>query len=208
MYLLALVASIYYTFAYFNKDQQSDIELQPGDATITTEIRFDGVPIDSTSPYFDQTNNQIIINASDPFSVNALSKLSVQIQINSSYASRVRVKVMESYVKERYYILTGETLTETMAITENRDGFHPFSYLAYGNSYHMIRGDEGYQYYPYVLEEENDLQLNIIEGGLTVYGRENTQFIETITLRLSIIVEVVQANRYQQIWGIDPTIFQ
>lgn len=208
LYLMTLLGSIYYTYAYFNKDETHQINLNIGVAFMDTEIAFDGIPIDSSSPYYDTDNELIIINASDPESENAISKLSVNITITPEYASRIRIKLKESYIKERRYLSTGETLTETMAVTENRVGFHPFSYLMYGDTYQMTLGDEGYQYYPDILNENSQLVLPIISGGLTVYGRSNTQFVETIILRLQITIEVVQANRYQEIWGIDGSIFQ
>jgi len=208
LYLMALIGSIYYTYAFFNKDETHQINFNIGTAVIETEVAFDGIPIDSSSPYYDQNNELIIINASDPESENAISKLSIEISITSEYASRIRIKLKESYIKERRYLTTGETLTETMAVTEDRTGFHPFSYLMKGDTYQMIIGDEGYQYYPNILNENSQLVLPIISGGLTFYGRTNTQFVETITLKLQIIIEVVQANRYQEIWGIDGSVFQ
>ena len=207
VYLIALLSSVYLTFAYYTKEEHTSIILTSGDANISVEIAFDDLIIDQNSQYYDSVKKQIIINSSDPLSENAISKLRVTVNLESDYASRVRVKLMESYVKSRYYIATEVTLNEVMAVTENRSGFHPFSYLSHGEGYEMIYTEDGYQYLPSILLENEMLQLPIVSGGLTTYARTNTQYIETITLYLAIVIEVVQANRYQEVWGISPTIF-
>lgn len=205
---MVLIGSIYYTFAYFNKEEVTQLVVTTGDVNLVADIRFDDVIVDDLSPYFDQENQMIIINASDSESINALSKLIINLIIETDYASRFRIKLKESYIKERTYFSTGESLTEVLAMTENRVGHHPFSNLAYGETYQMIHGDEGFQYYPEIMNENTYLTLPVVNGGLTIYGRTNQQFVETITLKLQIIIDVVQANRYQEIWGIDQTIFQ
>lgn len=207
LYVIALLSSVYLTFAYYKKDEHASIIITTGDARIIFHITFDELVVDSSSPYYDASTKQIIINASDPTSENAISKLKINVSIDTDYASRIRMKLMESYVKSRYYIQAEETLYEAMAVTENRVGYHPFSYLSYGDSYDMIYADDGYQYLPSILNENELIELPVVDGGLTTYARSNTQFVESITLYLSLSVEVVQANRYQEIWGISPSLF-
>jgi len=201
-YFIALFGSIYYTYAYFSKASTHAIELHIGETSVETFMSFDDVIIDEFSPYYNAEDGILIINASDPTSENAIGKLNMTLNLSTAYASRLRIKLMESYVKERTYLLTGEKLIETMAVTENRDGYHPFSYLSHGEGYLFEQGDEGYQYFPDIIEENQLIELNIIHGGLTVYGRQNALFVETIYLHLKVSVEVVQANRYHEIWGI------
>lgn len=202
LYIIALLSSVYLTFAYYTKEGTSSIVMTTGDARIVFDIRFDELIVDQSSIYYDSSNKKMIINASNPMSENAISKLKININIDSDYAARVRIKVMESYVKSRYYLATEETLYESMAVTESRIGYHPFSYLTYGEGYDLVYSDDGYQYMPSILLENETYIIPVVSGGLTTYARSNSQFIETITLYLSIDVEVVQANRYQEIWGI------
>jgi len=99
LYLIALISSIYVTFAYYKKESAHQINLSTGDAQILTEISFNGILIDELSPYYDSTRHVLIVNVSDETSENALSKLDINLVITSDYASRVRIKWMESYIR-------------------------------------------------------------------------------------------------------------
>jgi hypothetical protein len=200
LYIIALVSSIYVTFAYYKKESSHDINLTIGDAQILTEISFNGVLIDELSPYYDSSRHVLLVNVSDETSENALSKLDINLSITSDYASRVRIKWMESYIKERFYHERNETIREAMAITTSREGYHPFSLVMRGQDYQVITHEDGYQYVDMILEERTTLNLLIADGGLMMYARSNDQFIESIILEISLVVEIVQANRYQEVW--------
>ncbi len=206
-YVMALIGSIYFTFAYYQQEQSSVIELSTGDVDISWVVSFDGVAIDETSPYYDREHQELMIEASDSSANNALSKLKLSVVVKSEYAVRVRVKLMESYIRLRTYQGTDVTLEEVLAIKESYDGYHLFSQLKKGNLEDVVEREDGYQYYQFILAAHEELSLDLIDGGSMLYARVNSQFSEQITLRLSVVVDVVQANRYQEIWQVDEGVF-
>jgi hypothetical protein len=203
IYLLLLVSTFYVTYAYYRKEITSNIQLSTGDVGITMVMSFDEITVDFLSPYYDHERHVLLVNVSDPDAVNALSKLNIDVSITPTYASRIRIKWMESYIKERYYIDKAETLREAMAITVSRPGFHPFSNVMFGEGYQVIHHEDGYQYIDQIVSERESIQLKLADGGLMMYARSNDQFVETIYLEISLSIEVVQANRYQEVWKID-----
>lgn len=206
-YMLALIGSIYFTFAYYQKEQSAIIELSTGDVEISWIVSLAGMTIDESSPYYDREHHELIINASDDSAINALSKLKLNVVVKSDYAVRLRFKLMESYIRLRTYQGTDVMLEEAIAIRETKDGYHLFSQLKKGNLENVIEREDGYQYYQLILAAHEPLSLDVINGGSMLYARVNAQFSEEITLRLSLIVDVVQANRYQEIWEVDEHVF-
>lgn len=207
LYILALLGSVVLTFAYYQKEQAATITLQTGDADIRMVVSFDDVSIDSSSVYYDITHQEFIIDASDEEAFNALSKLNINILIDAEYASRVRIRLHETYIRTRTYVGVQESLHEALAITGHVDGYHHFSQLKKGDIPYLHQHEDGYQYVNRVVSAHEVLNIPIIDGGRMLYARVNQQFVEHMTLRLSLIVEVVQANRYQEIWQVDSTVF-
>ena len=203
LYVFALVSSLYITYTYYKKETSTEINLSTGNAEIQILMSFDDYTVDGLSTYYDSSRNVLIVNASDETSVNALSKLKIDLMITPSYASRIRIKWMESYIKERHYLDQSETIREAMAINVHRAGFHPFSLVMMGEGYEVIHHEDGYQYIDHIVSERSSLMLNIADGGLMMYARSNDQFTETIIIEISLMVSVVQANRYQEVWNID-----
>lgn len=208
LYGLALIGSLYLTYAYYQKDKLIPIELLSGDVEVDMIVTFNDEEIDPFSSYYDMETHILKVHVSDDSSLNAISKLKIQLVVRSEYAIRLRIKLMESYIKERFYLQTEDTLQEIVAIKENREGYHPYSNLIKGSTYISKLGEDGYQYYPSIIEENETVTIDLIDGGLLTYARVNEQFIENIYLDLSLMVEVVQANRYQELWGLPIDFFE
>jgi hypothetical protein len=207
LYILTLIGSIYVTFAYYQKEQTSILVYQTGEVEVTMLVSFDGVFIDQLSPYYDATHQELIIHASDITQAHALSKLKITVVIRSDYASRVRIKLKESYIRTRTYLATEETFEEVIVITQSNEDYHPYSQLKKGDMLDLNVYQDGYQYVRNILKSNHRLELPLIDGGSMLYARTNQHFKEDIILRLGIMIEVVQANRYQDIWKVDSGVF-
>jgi hypothetical protein len=70
-----------------------------------------------------------------------------------------------------------------------------------------FKDEQDYMYVDQVITPEQTFVFNIIDGGNFYPIRENSLFHETCYLYLAFEFEVVQANRYQEIWNLETDPF-
>ncbi|MBU1141325.1 MAG: hypothetical protein KKG64_02255 [Firmicutes bacterium] len=212
MILMAITSSTLFAYAYFENNEDYGFVLQTGDFEITAYISFDGESIDLNSPFYDVNEDVLLINAFDEDSENYIGKLKVDIAVHPNIAARVRLKLLDEWELVRTYIEQNpdypiDPIVETVYHTAKGAEYHPFSLLKVGVGYSPIYDSNGYAYLAEVLPKDEITTIHFIDGGDSYPTRENEIYYETCLINLRMIIDVVQANRYADIWSIDPSFF-
>lgn len=210
--LLAITSSTLFAYAYFENNEQYGFQVQTGDFEVTAYISFDGEFIDVNSPYYIFDEDIILINAYDSQSENYIGKLKIDLEITPNIASRVRVKVLDEWELIRTYINQNpefpvDPIVKTIYHTRHSEVYHPFSLFLLGQDYNPIYDSNGYAYLTEVLTKNQTTVIHLIDGGDGYPTRSNEIFYETCQINLRFIVDVVQANRFSEIWSIDSNFF-
>ncbi|MCF7930927.1 MAG: hypothetical protein K9L02_05420 [Acholeplasmataceae bacterium] len=209
--LIAISTSLY-AYAYFENNQNYGFVIETGEFEVISHISFSDIEIDINSQYYDADNQVVIIDAYNPQAVNYIGKLKVDIVINPNIAARVRIKLLDEWELTRTYsVLYGEEpidpLVQTVYHTAQSSLFHPFSLLKVGSNYIPIYDNNGYAYITEVLQKNEETIIHLIDGGDGYPTRENEIYSETCFVHLRFSVDVVQANRFAELWSLDPDFF-
>ena len=66
---------------------------------------------------------------------------------------------------------------------------------------------EGYTYVNHIIPKNETTIINFIDGGDAYPVKNNEVFYEMVYVHVDLIVDIVQANRFVERWGIDPAFF-
>lgn len=193
------------TFAFFVREKTVEMDIKPGMLTPKIYLYLEGVLIDESSIFYDQDYQSFVFELTDSHAVNHLSKLDVWIQIEAEIAFKLRVKLLESYVITRIY--ENEDQNPTIfkrIITIERPGerFYEHSLLRKGHDDSYVYGHDYAMYFEKTWLKGTH-NIHLIDGGLSYLGHQHSTFTEQGLLRFNLMVEVVQSNRYQEVWGIN-----
>ena len=202
IYILLLLLSVVLTFAYYVTEKEVGITLSTGDIEIIAYISFDDLDVTETSPYYDPVREVLIVNTYDPDSLNYIGKLDISITIQASLASRVRVKMMDEWELTRTYKEDNRQTVETIYHTNKEATYYPFSLLKMGSNFTPFFESDGYAYDQEILAQGELKAYHLIDGGDHFSVRNNVFFEESCILKLSFIIDVIQANRYVELWGL------
>ena len=202
LYVILLLLSVVLTFAYYTTDKEYGITLSTGDIEIVAYISFDDIYIDSESVYYDTSKNVLLVNTYDPESQNYIGKLDIRVTVTTSLASRLRIKLMDEWELTRTYKEDNRQTVETIYHTNKESSYYPFSLLKMGNEFSPLFESDGYAYEQSILTQGVIKEFHLVDGGDRFSVRNNVFFEESCTLKLSFIIDVIQANRYVELWGL------
>lgn len=198
--------SLSYTF--YVKDNTYITTLDTKAFELTVEIKLGEVALDPTSLYFSDEKQAYMINLYDEQAENYINNFTLKIKTDVSIASRLRFRLHESYELTRYYHNQEQTiLKEIIYMDAQDDTQHPFSLLKKGEFQNYFLSDYHYSYFDQLISQNQIQIFDLIAGGASYEVRENSLYHETCVLYLAYEFEVVQANRYSQVWGVDSTLF-
>ena len=139
-----------------------------------------------------------------------LSDLYTKIKVNSQISVRVRAKIEDTWIDNRIFYSDGHRFTiynDVPTVDRFRDTDNiivssgPFKYA---NNWTV--GSDGYLYYDLVIKGENELDLIVNGDNLLayyyIYDRSFVAYRSVMMVEFKVIVEVVQANRAKELWGI------
>lgn len=199
------------TYAYYVNQQTKGILLDSGSFEVTVLAAFDDVEITLNSPYYDVASQIILVNAYDPNSANYIGKLTISVEIRPEIAARLRIQVQDEWELTRTFLDEEGNPTfpvsESVYQTEKNAGYYPFSLLKTSSSFIPIYGSDGYAYLDEVMLKNTLYHFDIIAGGDPYPVRTNDLYIETCMVRLGLIIDVIQANRYMELWGLEETFY-
>lgn len=196
------------SYTFFVKNIVFATTLETQDFELELDIKLGSINIDTQSIYYDDLMSVYVINLYDVNEINYIDNLSISINVNVSIASRLRFRFYESYEITRYYHNAEETIVkEIIYIDKQNELSYPFSLLNKGDFTNYFKGENDYMYANEVFFANQVYILNLIDGGNPYLVRDNSLFSETCVLYLAFEFEVVQANRYQEIWNLESDPF-
>jgi len=202
LYVILLLLSVVLTFAYYTTEKDYGITLSTGDIEIVAYISFDDINIDDESIYYDTSKNVLLVNTYDPESDNYIGKLDIKITVKTSLASRLRIKMMDEWELTRTYKEDNRQTVETIYHTNKKTSYYPFSLLKLGDHFSPTFASDGYAYEQSILRQGEVKEFHLIHDGDHFSVRNNVFFEESCLLKLSFIIDVIQANRYVELWGL------
>ena len=201
------------TLAWLSLDGSEDTKFKPGDFTISTNF-YDGEAIDSNKLSDEKGvyhlngltvndyNNVVDKLEDDEKNDKHMNNLTININVEAKIAGYLRVKVMDEWLVTRTYPqLQNKKVKEVIFIEKEyeqngTDVFFPFV-LADGWVY-----DEATEYCYYENIIDGNTIIPFITGGINYRPKDSVSFYEICEVNVSSIAEMVQANRFEQLWGI------
>lgn len=150
-----------------------------------------------------------VLETGGEYNPNFLDDFKVSITVNPEVSSYIRVKVYDEWIVERTYHSFDEV--QRYSIYHEADYLFPFrladeSWRTVGqtdfNTNWYYDADTKYVYYTIPLQKNTEVTLPFIYGGDSYIPKISRVYSDTCSLVMNIRVEVVQANRFSQIWGI------
>jgi hypothetical protein len=205
--IISLSVSIL-SYTFFLKNITLSTTLDTQTFNLDVDMKLSGITLDTSSPYYLADKEVYAFNLYEITEMNYIDNLSISINVDVSIASRLRFKIYESYELTRYYHNLEETILKEIVYINQQDEFsYPFSLMKKGSFANYFKSDQDYMYIDQIINTDQTYVFNIIDGGNSYPVRQNSLFYETCTLYLAFEFEVVQANRYQEIWGLDSDPF-
>lgn len=156
------------------------------------------VKVDTTSsPNYTHTPNYVIYNASATFDENNQKQpIDIQIKCNvkTNIEAYIRIKVLDEWVRTRHYESFNRTDVEV--INHEDIGIFPFTL---GNNWYY---DQNTKYCYYKEKLDSNSSLSFITSADSIIPRTSYIYVESYELKLSFRVEMVQSNRFEEVWGI------
>ena len=135
-----------------------------------------------------------------------INNLNISIKVKANIAGYLRVKVMDEWIVTKTYPqLQNKKVKEVIFIEreyEQNDNevFFPFI-LADGWVYDEVTE---YCYYGNIIDTDNsEIEIPFITSGYNYKPKDSASFYEICTVNVSSIAEMVQANRFASLWGIN-----
>ncbi|MCR3905616.1 MAG: hypothetical protein NUK62_01115 [Tenericutes bacterium] len=210
--ILVLSSSLLVVYAYFVKKQDHGIIVATGEFTVEIFASFNDVVVNTESPYYDAQKNIIIVNAYDQLSENYIGNLKIDIGITPEVAARVRIKLQDEWELTRIYLDQNpeypiDPVIENVYHTPKGSGYYPFSLLKINPTFNGIYDLQGYTYINQIIPKNQTTMIHFIDSGDRYPARTNEVFYEMCYVYIDLIVDVVQANRFVEKWGIEPDFF-
>lgn len=196
------------TLAWLMYELNASTQVSPGNFDITFKASFkDGETILCEDAVldpkaYDTTRKVLYMNGSsvkeDTSDHYYIENFHLSLTITPFIACRVRIKLNDEWLKTITYKATGQTKTESI----ERSGEILFPYTL--NDSWFYDDKTNYIYYKgYLKKSSVPTTYEIITGGKGTFTRNISTLKESILVTASLSALEVQANRYQEIWGID-----
>ncbi len=206
--LIMLVAVTSVSYAFYLKENNYIVSLDRNDYLVDIKFTFNGIEADTLSPYYDLDKKAFKIDLFDIQAINYIENVGLSVDVNVPIASRMRFRINESYVLTRYYNNVDQTvLEEVIYMTEKDETQHSFSLLKKGTFTNYILHTDRYYYVNDILQTNQTHVFDLINSGISYPVRDNILYYETCYLYVSFDIELIQVNRFSQVWGVDPIIF-
>jgi hypothetical protein len=207
VFLCFVVISL--AFSWLKRDNSSTFHFQSGEYDVSIEATLNDAIINESSPFYDSLKQVIILDGAELTSDNFLGKLDVSLTITVAHSSRFRIKIQDEWQLKRTYYESGFTILEAVYFqdAETIPGNEHFPFTILNISNFIYDSNSGYLYYNSILEKDQTYVIDFISGGLPQYARTTADYYEECTVFLDFALDVVQANRFSEVWGISINFF-
>ncbi len=213
-FLILIMIGIVATYAYFQISEDHSVIIESGEFVVTMDVYFSGSLVTLNSPFYDHDKGVVIVNAFDPNASNYIGNLDVYIELVPKVTARYRFKVNQEWEVGTYYVDQNEEnpippVIQSLYHERTSFPYYPFSSLKFSADFNQtILTQDGYIYYDGLVEHsETPVIYHIIDGGDGYPTRSNEVLYEECYLYFDITFDIIQANRMEELWGIDETFF-
>jgi len=212
VFLIIFAGSLITVYAYFVKSNTRGIIIETSEYEIEIIASFNHQIVTYTSPYYDPVKQVLIVNAYDPNSDNYIGDLEIKIYITPYNTSRIRLKLFDEWELTRTYLDQDPNypilpVKEALNHPVMGPTYFPFSSLKIHPSFQALYDASGYAYIDEIILKGQTIEIPFIESGDRMTVRTNEVFIEEIYVYIDLRIDIVQANRFVEVWGIDPNFF-
>ncbi|MFH0766589.1 MAG: hypothetical protein V1920_00670 [Bacillota bacterium] len=212
IFVLVFGITLIAVYAYFQAQEQRGIIIQTGDFEVEMFVSFNSVVVNINSPYYDRDLGTIIVNAYDETSDNYVGNLEISVAVTAIVPARVRFKLQEQWTLTRTYLDQNPLypiadVIEVVYHSNYGAEYYPFSLLKLAPSFAPIYDLQGYAYISEVVPKEVTTMIDFIQSGDAYFVRDNEIFYEVCYLHIDLMIDVVQANRFAELWNIDPSFY-
>ncbi len=211
-FMLGLMVAVISTYAYFQIAEIHGITLSAGEFDVELLVKFDGVVVTYDSPFYDIDRGKIIANAFDNASSNYIGNMTIDLLITPEVAARMRFKIQQEWILQRYYLDQDpehpiDPVFESIYHSQKASTYYPYSLMLWANGMTTIYEQNGMNYYTNIIPSSTETIIPIINGGDSYTVRTNSVLYEECYVYFDVYIDLVQANRFSEVWGIDPTYF-
>ncbi len=213
-FILLFSIAVVITYAYFQVSEEHGIVIQTGDFEVEMFVYFNDQILTINSPYYDVEKGVVIVNAFDDTTDNFIGNLDIYMSIKPIVTARYRFKIEQEWEIGTYYRNQNEEnpippVIQSLYHHQTTYPYYPFSNLKFAPEFDQIKIDQaGYVYYNGIIKHSAVSEaFHIIEGGDAYPTRYNDVLYEECYLYFDMQFDVIQANRMEELWGIDQTFF-
>ena len=198
MFLVFVAAATTVTFAWLSVGDKNDVDLNLGTFTLETTLKDSEVEANvENGIYILNGLSEDEHNLYDPENLSPLvENLNISVKVTAEIAGYLRVKVLNEWIVTKDYRNFDRVVEEI--IYRDEASYFPFV-LAEGWYYDTTTQ---YCYYTEIIDEGFTGDIPFITAGSPYVSKTNSSYIETCKVTLSVGVQIVQANRFEAIWGI------
>ncbi len=209
--LLTMVVVIT-SYAYFQINETHGITVSSGAYDIELVVKFSGTVVTVDSPYYDQEHGKIIANAFDELADNYIGNMTIDLVITPDVAARLRFKIQQEWELQRYYLDQDpenpiDPIFESIYHSQKPSEYYPYSLMMWAGGINTQYEQDGMVYYMDVIPSSEETTISLIDGGSPYTVRTNSALYEECYVYFDLFLDVVQANRFSEVWGIDPAYF-
>jgi len=210
LFIFVMIAN---TYAYFQMSEEHGITITTGEFEVEMLIYFGQQVVTYNSNYYDKDKGIVTVNAYDATATNYIGNMNIYISITPQVAARYRFKIQQEWELQRYYLNQVEgneipPVFESVYFDRTSAPYYPFSYLRFADEYDYLLDDIGRVYYNGIVSKSDEAVIyHVIEGGAAYPVRSNDVIEEECYLYIDISFDIVQANRFAEVWGIDNNFF-
>lgn len=212
MFILIFILTMITLFAYFQIQEEHGIIISSGEFEAELLVSFNDEVVDLESEYYDHDKQKVIINMYDVGAENYVGNLKIDLKVKPVVAARLRIKIKQETELIRYYIDQSPEnpippLREAVYHPDKDFPYYPFSLLKFDSSFTIRQNDDGFMYYDQIVGKNSEIIIPIINTGDPYTVRSNSVLYEECYLYLDMELDMVQANRFSEVWGISETFY-
>lgn len=208
--LVVIISST--TLAWFFTSKEANGEITPtklnDSVSINSYFNFNSNNIEAKN-YI--SNGLLVCNGSDYIKNNVddasyiknnkennIANLKIDISYNAPIAMCIRIKLKSNIVLSKYYYNSKVYRNSSIKEDVNNTNYTIDTNVWYFDS------QTRYYYYKKIINKNESSSINFVSGGKTYQvNTKSASYFEEYVYNIGITLEVVQANRYQSVWGIN-----
>lgn len=209
--MLLTMVSVIISYAYFQVNETHGITISVGEFDVEFVVKFNDVTVTVDSPYYNE-NGKIVANAFDELADNYIGNMTIDLVITPEVAARMRFKIQQEWELQRYYIDQDpeypiDPVFESIYHAPKASEYYPFSLMLWADGISVSHEQNGMIYYMDIIPSSTETIIPIIDGGTNYTVRTNSVLYEECYVYFDLYLDIVQANRFAEVWGIDPAYF-